>query len=102
MFVQTPATSIPSYDSDGTNITIPIASLPGLTSEQADPETGDIRAVIVAILNKFYADIQALPKTERPGKLTMRRSTMERPAGLTRTYVVTTILEGDLELVAES
>lgn len=45
-----PSEYILNYSSDGTNITIPIASLTGLTAEAAHPTTGDIRTVLKAIL----------------------------------------------------
>jgi hypothetical protein len=39
----------PNYLSDGTNITIPIASLIGLTAAEADAVTGDCREILQAI-----------------------------------------------------
>jgi len=54
-FSKVPTAWIPSYDSDGTNITIPIASLPGLVSGDADPATGDIRKIVYALLAKLNA-----------------------------------------------
>ena len=46
-----PTDYIPSYSSDGTNITIPIASLSGLTTGHANTTTGDIRYILMAILD---------------------------------------------------
>ena len=59
-----PLAFIDNFDSDGTNITIPIASLPGLTSDLANPNSGDIRAVITCILDKFVAALAQRPDPE--------------------------------------
>jgi hypothetical protein len=40
----------PNYSSDGTNITIPITSLIGLTAAESDVVTGDWREILQAIL----------------------------------------------------
>jgi hypothetical protein len=45
-----PGFVIPGYSSDGTNITLPIASLIGLSAAEADAITGDWREILQAIL----------------------------------------------------
>jgi hypothetical protein len=45
-----PEQVIPGYSSDGTSITLPIASLIGLTAAEADAVTGDWREILQAIL----------------------------------------------------
>jgi hypothetical protein len=44
----------PGYSSDGTNITIPIADLPGLSAAEADATTGDWREILQAILRSSW------------------------------------------------
>ena len=59
-----PTDWIPGYTSDGTNLTIPIASLAGLTAADADAATGDIRKVILASakqLDSVYAAASPKP-----------------------------------------
>lgn len=58
---KSPVEFIPNYSSDGTDITIPIASLPGLTAALADYATGDIRAVLACLLEKVLAGMEAAP-----------------------------------------
>jgi len=45
-----PEQAIPGYSSDGKNITMPIASLIGLSAAEADAVTGDWREILQAIL----------------------------------------------------
>jgi hypothetical protein len=40
--------------SDGTNITIPIASLPGLTAATANATTGDLRQLLQSLMFLFH------------------------------------------------
>ena len=58
---KSPSEFIANYSSDGTNITIPIASLTGLTAELAHGLTGDIRAVLMAILDTLKGGVEAGP-----------------------------------------
>jgi hypothetical protein len=45
-FTRVPSDLFPGYESDGTDITIPIADLIGLTAEEADAVTGDWRKIV--------------------------------------------------------
>lgn len=51
----TPGTLFSSWSEDGTNITVPIASWPGLTADIADATTGDARKVIVSFAQQAFA-----------------------------------------------
>lgn len=87
-----PLAFIDNFDSDGTNITIPIASLPGLTSDLANPNSGDIRAVITCILDKFVAELALQPQA-LGGSAGVEITPEVQPNGLTRktyTYRVLT------------
>lgn len=60
MPVVRPTQIFPGYTSDGTNITIPIASLPKLTAAAANATTGDGADVLWAIVDQAYEANQAL------------------------------------------
>ena len=64
---------IASYSCDGTNITIPIASLTGLgVTDAEDGGAGDFREVLLAILRTAQAKFDSLtPGSTRPGKMTI-------------------------------
>lgn len=61
-----PEQVIPGYSSDGTNITLPIASLIGLTAAEADAVTGDWREILQAILIKAVEYHNAWTWSDRP------------------------------------
>lgn len=55
-----PSTLFSSWSEDGNNITVPIASWPGLTADTADAVTGDARKVIVGFQQQAFAWYNAL------------------------------------------
>ncbi len=63
------------YASNGSNITLPIAGFPELTSGEADATTGDSRKVLYAVLDKVQKAIAALPDADKPVRLNVTRST---------------------------
>lgn len=87
-----PSEFIGSYVSDGTNITIPIASLTGLTAAQADGLTGDIRAVLMAILDTLKAGVEAAPLALGSTGTVALSSEAQSSGLLRRTYTVRVIL----------
>ena len=75
---------IPSYSSDGTNITIPIASIPNLTSAEAHTTTGDVRKLLFhlcAFLAATYATNSGAGNA--PGKMTITASASLATDGVT-------------------
>lgn len=62
----TPDAWFPSWSEDGTNITVPIASITGLTDTEADTATGDIRQVLLKMLQTLDAAHDALPDADKP------------------------------------
>lgn len=54
------------YSSDGTDITIPIAALPGLTVGQAHTTTGDWRAIMQAIETTVFNHYNELATADKP------------------------------------
>lgn len=65
---------------DGT-VSFPIASLEGLTAENADAQTGDIREVLFRLLEHVRDKNESLPAAERPTKMTFTRGTSGSEAG---------------------
>jgi len=56
----------PGYESDGTSITIPIASMIGLTAEEADAVTGDWREILQAVLLRSVEYHRSFTWSEQP------------------------------------
>ena len=88
-----PSHWIPSYELTDTNtkISIPLSSLPGLDSSEADPSTGDIRKVARALMAALYAAWLAEDAADRPQRMGLARSTSVDDASeaTTRTYTAT-------------
>lgn len=73
-FDKAPTTLFSGYTSDGTNITIPIASLSGLTAAEANATTGDGREVLRSIMITATNAVSALPTADKPTKMTLTAS----------------------------
>jgi hypothetical protein len=69
-FEDAPGSWLDSWSEDGTDITVPIATFPELTADEADASTGDIRKVVWAILKKFYDEWNGRATADRPTKWT--------------------------------
>lgn len=65
-FNKAPTSLWPSYTSDGTNITIPIAALDGLTAAEAHTTTGDLRSIMLAMCSTAYRHYSELATADRP------------------------------------
>lgn len=65
-FNKAPTSIWPSYSSDGTNITIPIAALDGLTAAEANASTGDWREIALAFSHTLYRHYYGLAAADRP------------------------------------
>lgn len=103
-FDPAPNAWIPSWSEDGTTISIPIASLPELTADEADGTTGDIRKVLFALADKIFDHWNSLPTADRPAKMTVRRTTITNDAAGTQdrsyTFTFTTAASSE-DVVAE-
>ncbi len=86
-----PTDWIASYSSNGTNITIPIASLSGLTVAEAATADGDICNILKEILETAYAKYVSLASADKPTKMVIARlSTTNDVTGVvTRQFTVT-------------
>lgn len=69
-----PTDYLPSWSEDATNITVPIASITGLTADEADGTTGDIREILRTILDTIYAVYAAQASADRWTKCAMTKS----------------------------
>ena len=74
-----PATTVPttflaSWSEDATNITLPIASVTGLTAAEADGASGDIREILRTLLETVYAVYAAQDAADRWTKCTMQKA----------------------------
>jgi hypothetical protein len=84
----TPATWFASWSEDGTDITVPIASLGSLTAADADGSTGDVREVLWNILLEAYNHQEGIsPSTDQPDQMVIARtdSMSQDDSGLVQT-----------------
>jgi hypothetical protein len=102
----TPLQLFSGYNATATDITIPIASLIGLTAAEADETTGDGREVARAIIETITASYLALPVANRPARMS---ATKANPQGtgvdqVNQVYGFTfslSIAQGEADLLAE-
>lgn len=80
----TPDAWFASWSEDGTNITVPIASITGLTAAQADVTTGDIREVLLKIISRIKTVYDGLAEADRPDTLVIT----EHQTSTTRKFVI--------------
>jgi hypothetical protein len=91
----TPDAWFATWSEDGTNITVPIASFTGLTATEADTTTGDIREVMLALLQTLYTVYTGLPTADKPTKMTVSRSEVTTGSAIQRKYTVTFTADSD-------
>ena len=92
-FTATPTGWFPSWSEDATDITVPIATFSGLTAGTADGATGDIRKILYSILETAWNKYASLASANRPGKLTMNKTSISNDVTgtITHTYVITVV-----------
>lgn len=80
-----PTDLIPGYTSDGTSITIPLASLPQLTAAEANATTGNGMEVLRAIVDASQTNLAGLAPEARPVRASMTKNnpTMASGTGIT-------------------
>jgi hypothetical protein len=75
---------ISGYTSDGTNITIPIASIANLTSAEAHTTTGDIRKLLFHLCAQLAAQFATESGAgNAPGKMVIQASSSLAADGVT-------------------
>jgi hypothetical protein len=62
------------YSSDGTDITIPIASIPELSAAEANTTTGDMANFLYAFMDQIFAIWATMPTAGRPEKMFISKS----------------------------
>lgn len=65
-FNKAPTALFAGYSSDGTNITIPIANIIGLTAAEADTTTGDWRSIFLSICHTVLTHYDSLAVADKP------------------------------------
>jgi hypothetical protein len=100
-----PTTLFAGWTQDGTNITLPIANVPELTSAEANATTGDTRKILFALCEKIANWWYALATADRPTKMTVTRSiSVDSVTGIATKSYTLTFKVGTLtqEIVSES
>ena len=87
-FDPAPSSLFASWSEDGTDITVPIASITDLTAAEADGTTGDWRDVIGRILDHLWAYREGLATADQPGKLTITRNRRESGTSIVHRFQV--------------
>lgn len=101
-FNPAPNSWLPSWSEDGTDISLPIASVPKLTAAEADGATGDIRKTLYALLDKISAHWDSLAEADRPQKMRIVKGESLSAGVITTTYYFTFLTEpSSVEVVAE-
>ena len=102
-FVDTPTLYFAGWSEDGTDITLPLANVTELTAAEADAATGDIRKIIYALSEEFYVKYNATAEADRPGKMTLYRSSQvdDATGEMTRTYSFVFAVDGGAGEVAD-
>lgn len=78
-FDKLPDSWISGLTEDGTDMTIPLASIAELTAAEADTVTGDIRKVWFALCKHMQDTWLATASADRPSKMTFSKSVSESP-----------------------
>lgn len=72
-----------------------------LTDAEADPETGDVRKLIFALMESLNVAWEAQDPVDRPARMMMYKSSVVTGATITHTYTVTTVNEITAQDVAD-
>lgn len=88
-FTKTPTDWLPSWAEDGTDITVPIASLTGLTAATADAVTGDIRKILYSILDTAWGKWASLAAADRSAQMVLRKESFTQSDGTIKHTFIT-------------
>lgn len=103
----TPSTWIASWAVATGTASFPVASVPMLTSAEADGTTGDIRKIWLALCDHMQNSQDALAVTSRPTKMALTKTqTVDAAAGTittvyTSTFVTKVAADGTFDVAAE-
>jgi hypothetical protein len=86
-----PTAIFSGYTATATDITIPLAALPGLTTAEANGTTGDARELLRILLEKYFSTIEAMTAANRPIHMTFTRGNVVgvSPNAINRSYSIT-------------
>jgi len=71
-----PTNIFSGYTATATDITIPLAALPGLTTAEAHATTGDGRELLRIILEKYFSAIEGMQAANRPVSMLINRGNL--------------------------
>ena len=74
MYSKKPTDWFANWSEDGTSITVPIATFPEMTADEADADTGDFPNILYAILHKARSAYEALAVADRPANMKIFRA----------------------------
>lgn len=94
-FDPAPSSLFASWSEDGTDITVPIASITDLTAAEADGTTGDWRDVMLRILDHVYNYNEGLATEDAPTKFTVTRSRYESNGSIVYSYNIDVFTDVD-------
>lgn len=96
-FDPAPSSLFASWSENGTNITVPIASIDDLTAAEADGTTGDWRDVMLRILDHVNAYVGGLAAADAPAKFTIRRTRRESGSSIVKQYLIEVFTDVDAD-----
>lgn len=70
----TPIQVFPGVFSDGNGITIPLTNLPGVDTTETNATTGDIRPLVMGIVEQVFQQLSQLPNEDKPTDFTITKS----------------------------
>ena len=71
---KTPGTYMATWGRAGDVVTFNVSDFPELTGTEADSNSGDMRKIVFAFLEKWYNEYNALSSTNQPNKWTCTKS----------------------------
>lgn len=74
-----PTDWLTSWAEDATDITLPLASVAGLTAAEADAATGDIRKITYSLLDTLWTKWAGLAEADRPAKMRLKKVSRQDP-----------------------
>jgi len=96
-FDPAPSSLFSSLSEDGTDITIPIASITDLTAAEADGTTGDWRDLMLRILDHVESYTNALATADKPAKFTITRNRFESGDSIVKRFQIQVFTDVDAD-----
>jgi hypothetical protein len=101
-FNPAPTQLIPSISEDGTTLSFPLASVPGLTAANCDATTGDWRDIVLFFVENVFNHYAGLAAANKPGRLSITRQRVDGQTSMRYQYNLVISAESTLgEVIAE-